>query len=150
MEIKRKQLSTTFTEHEVTALLFVAKKLQAGGDPGMVVRLDAWHKLVGKFQKLDAKAKLGEFDKGAQTIAAKRERGERVGAVPYGSQLAADGKTLEPNEYEQRVIEFVRRERRDSGLSTRRIAMRLTLGGYEPRSGGVWHPQMIGRMLGAK
>lgn len=147
MAIKKKTLATSFTEPEVTALLFVATKLQAGGDPRIVVRSEAWQNLVGKFQRLDAKAQLGELDKGAQTIADKRERGELLGAVPYGSQLADDGKTLELNTSEQRVIEFVRRLRRDYGLSTRRIATRLAQYGHRPRSGGEWHPQMIGRML---
>ena len=37
-------------------------------------------------------------------LAVKKANGQRVGAIPYGYDLATDGNTLVPNEVEQAVI----------------------------------------------
>ena len=54
-------------------------------------------------------------------LAVKRAKGERVGDVPFGYQLAADRVHLEPLAAEQNIIAAIRRLRGD-GLSIREIA----------------------------
>src|SRR5580704_1681528 len=51
----------------------------------------------------------------------KRNNGERVGTVPYGYRLAADGRHLEPDPAEQEALVEIRRLRGD-GMALRGIA----------------------------
>ena len=75
-------------------------------------------------------------------LGAKRSRGERVGQVPYGHRLAADGVHLEPDAAEQVVIREARRLA-DSGLSFRAIANELSRLGHLSRTGKPFaHPQV--------
>lgn len=76
----------------------------------------------------------------------KRSRGERVGEVPYGFRVAADGVMLEADAGEQEVI-TVARELVAGGLSLNKAAAELTARGHAPRSGGAWYPQQIKRMV---
>lgn len=88
---------------------------------------------------------------GERTSAAmqhKRSKGELVGAVPYGSDLGAGGKTLVTNEGEQLVVSAVR-EYRVAGLSLRVIGARLAERGMLPRKGGTWNPAQIKRIAEA-
>lgn len=88
---------------------------------------------------------------GERTSAAmqhKRSKGELVGAVPYGFDLGADGKTLVANEAEQLVVAAVR-EYRAAGLSLRTIGDRLAKRGLLPRKGGAWNPAQIKRIAEA-
>jgi len=78
-------------------------------------------------------------------LAAKKAKGELVGAVPYGYDLGADGKTLVANEAEQLVVTAVR-EYRAAGLSLRTIGERLAERGMVPRKGGAWNPAQIKRI----
>ncbi len=67
-------------------------------------------------------------------LAAKRARGELVGAPPYGLCVANDGKTLEPNLVEQEAIAELR-ALRDAGLSFREIRRTATARGILSRQG---------------
>jgi hypothetical protein len=78
----------------------------------------------------------------------KKAKGELVGAVPYGWQLAADGVTLERNEGEQAVVEAVRTLRAE-GLSLRAIAAELEARGLMARNGGSWHAKQVSRIVEA-
>ena len=78
----------------------------------------------------------------------KRSRGERVGSVPYGFALAADGIHLEQDEAEREVIALVK-ELRSAGMSLRKIGDRLTASGAVPRNGGAWHPQTVANIAEA-
>jgi len=78
-------------------------------------------------------------------LAVKKGRGERVGSIPYGCQLAADGRSLEANPAELRAVELVR-ELRGEGLTLRAIAARLEAAGYAPRGGAKWHPDTVARI----
>jgi DNA invertase Pin-like site-specific DNA recombinase len=78
-------------------------------------------------------------------LAVKRSRGERVGQVPYGYDLGADGIHLVENQTEQRVIRLVLDLRAD-GLSLRAVAARLNADGV-PARGKSWHPTTIARMV---
>jgi site-specific DNA recombinase len=51
-------------------------------------------------------------------------RGERVGGIPFGSQLGADGRTLEPHHDEQRALSLLR-ELRAAGCTVRAVADEL-------------------------
>src|SRR5918996_1406552 len=68
-------------------------------------------------------------------MAHKRAMGERVDAVPYGYQLAADGVHFVAAPDEQAVIDIVRRLRA-GGLSYRAIAAELNQRGLTNRAGG--------------
>ena len=58
-------------------------------------------------------------------MAVKRGNSQRIGSVPYGSDLADDGTTLVPNESEQAVIADIQ-SRRAEGWTLERIADALT------------------------
>jgi DNA invertase Pin-like site-specific DNA recombinase len=75
-------------------------------------------------------------------LAAKKARGERVGGIPYGQQLADDGRTLEPRADEQRVLALVAKLR-GSGLTYQAIADRLNAMGFRSRTGGRWVRQAV-------
>lgn len=67
-------------------------------------------------------------------LAAKRARGELVGAVPYGYQLTGDGKTLAPCSAEQSAIAALR-ALRDAGLSYREVQREASARGIMSRNG---------------
>ena len=58
-------------------------------------------------------------------LAHKKAAGQRVGTVPYGFQLEADGVTLTPNADQQEAVQIII-ELRAAGVSMRRIAEELT------------------------
>ena len=77
----------------------------------------------------------------------KRSKGERVGKVPYGFDLADDGKTLNANDDEQAVIRLVR-ELHQQGVSLRKIAADLTARGIPTKEGTPeWKHTTIARLL---
>lgn len=75
-------------------------------------------------------------------LAVKKARGERVGGIPYGSQLAADGRLLEPHADEQRVLAIVE-ELRGAGLTYQAVADELNRQGFRSRTGGPWVRQAV-------
>jgi site-specific DNA recombinase len=79
-------------------------------------------------------------------LAHKRGKGERVGMVPYGKRLAADGVHLHDEPSEQAVMAIVH-ELRASGLSYRAIAAELNRRGLTNRAGGRFMPTQVVRML---
>lgn len=86
---------------------------------------------------------------GARTKAAlqaKRRRGERAGAVPFGYTADEAGRLI-PDEGEQRVLALVR-SLRDQGLSIRQIAAELNTRNL-PARGSRWHSTTIARLLKA-
>ncbi|MCH8881021.1 MAG: recombinase family protein, partial [Planctomycetes bacterium] len=73
----------------------------------------------------------------------KRANGERVGTLPYGFTLAADGTTLIPNDAEQETIGAIRTMRAE-GLSFTKIAKTLTAQGIPTKSGnGTWNQSSV-------
>jgi site-specific DNA recombinase len=79
-------------------------------------------------------------------LARKREKGERIGMVPYGWQLAADGVHLIDHVPEQAVIVTVR-ALRASGFSYRAIADELNHRDLVNRAGGRFNHTPVVRML---
>jgi DNA invertase Pin-like site-specific DNA recombinase len=79
-------------------------------------------------------------------LAAKRARGERVGSVPFGFALHADGVRLVRNRREQATIARAR-ELRAGGLSLRAVAARLADEGHGSRRGRQFLAEQVLRML---
>jgi site-specific DNA recombinase len=79
----------------------------------------------------------------------KRAKGERVGSVPYGYDLAADGINLRSTEHEQAAIRIAV-GRRANGESLRKVGTALTRLGYSPRNGGKWHPETVRGLVGER
>ena len=78
----------------------------------------------------------------------KKANGERVGSVPLGFRLAADGIHLEEDETEQEII-AIARELREAGISYRAIARALCERGFHSRTGRELAATQIARMVAA-
>ncbi len=78
----------------------------------------------------------------------KRANGERVGTVPFGCRMAADGVHVEPDVTEQDILASVR-ELRAAGHSTRQIAAELNQQGFTTRRGTAWRFQYVAEVLRA-
>src|SRR6266849_3228683 len=76
----------------------------------------------------------------------KRAKGERVGTVPFGSRLAADGVKLVADDLEQDLLSRIR-DLKAEGLSTRHIAAELNRGGFTTRRGTAWRFQYVAQAL---
>ena len=83
-----------------------------------------------------------------KALAAKKAKGERVGTVPYGWQLGADGVLLERCEAEQAVMAACC-EMKAEGWTLAAIGAELERRGLPPRNGGRWHPVRVFRVLEA-
>jgi DNA invertase Pin-like site-specific DNA recombinase len=79
-------------------------------------------------------------------LAAKSAKGERVGHVPYGFQLAGDGVHLAPVEREQQTIVRTRQLAGD-GRSLRAVAAALAAEGCVSRTGRPFVAMQIARMV---
>jgi site-specific DNA recombinase len=84
----------------------------------------------------------------AAALAAKRRRGEKTGGdVPFGYQLAEDGKTLVEDADEQRVIALVN-ELRERGWSLRQIGTELEERGVTTKTGKkTWSHTTVRKIL---
>ena len=81
-------------------------------------------------------------------MAVKRANGQRIGAVPYGFDLAPDRATLVPNNAEQAVIGEIT-TMRAQGMSRDKIAATLTSRGVPTKTGRSrgWTHQAVARIL---
>jgi site-specific DNA recombinase len=79
-------------------------------------------------------------------LAVKKSRGERVGGVPYGFRVGADGKGLERDDHEQAVIEELRQLRR-SGVTFRRLQHLGAAKGLTGRTGRPFTLQALHRLV---
>lgn len=97
-------------------------------------------------------AVLNEFERdqlAERTSAAmqhKKAKGERVGAVPYGKALAADGVALVDVPAEQEVIAEARKLHA-AGLSLRKVSAILAEKGFKARNGKAFAATQIQRMV---
>jgi hypothetical protein len=78
----------------------------------------------------------------------KRANHERVGTLPFGYRLGADGVHIEPEFSEQTIHEVVRKLD-DAGLSTRQIAVELNRQGFKTRRGTDWRFEYVAKALRA-
>jgi len=98
-------------------------------------------------------AVLSEFERdlvSERTISAlahKKAKGERVGTVPFGCALEADGIHLIDNPTEAATVGIIRDLRRN-GLTYRAIAAHLNDNGIRAKAGGRWHPQAVLNVAG--
>lgn len=76
----------------------------------------------------------------------KKAKGERVGTLPFGFQLAPDRVHLEPNAVEQDRLAKIR-DLKATGRSTRQIAAVLNAGGVTTRRGTAWRFEYVARAL---
>jgi DNA invertase Pin-like site-specific DNA recombinase len=79
-------------------------------------------------------------------LAAKAAKGERIGAVPYGFAVAADGRTLTRDDVEHAVL-VCARELRTAGLSIRAIVAELSKRGLVSRTGQAFGTKQVHRMV---
>ena len=81
-------------------------------------------------------------------MAVKRANGQRIGSVPFGFDLASDGKTLVPNEGERAVVEDIR-AMREAGKTLKAIANALTERGVPTKTGksSCWSHSAVARIL---
>ena len=81
-------------------------------------------------------------------MAVKRANGQRIGAIPYGFDLADDGATLVPNEAEQAVIADIH-TLRSAGATLLQIAEGLTLRDIPTKTGKStrWTHQAVARIV---
>ena len=77
-----------------------------------------------------------------EALQAKRARGERVGSVPFGFQLAPDGVKLIEHKREQQAI-GVMVDLRNQGWSLRRIIDELNHRQIKTKCGGRWHAKVV-------
>ena len=98
---------------------------------------------------IDSFAEYERLIIGARTksaLAAKRVRRERVGTVPFGSRLAADGEHLVDDPAEQHTLARLR-ALRAAGQTQRKIAARLNAEGLTTRTGSPWRHQYVANLL---
>ncbi len=98
-------------------------------------------------------AVLAEFERDlvsertTAALAVKRSNGQRIGAVPFGFDLATDGSTLIDNPAEQTVLIDIRAMRR-RGLKLKQIAAELSERGIQTKTGrSAWGHQAVARIL---
>jgi DNA invertase Pin-like site-specific DNA recombinase len=93
-------------------------------------------------------AVLSEFEKDqlsertSSAMQFMRTQNKRVGSIPFGWNLSADGITLVLNETEQAAIVIMARLRSE-GKSLRQIAADLNIKGIQTKSGAGWAPKVI-------
>lgn len=80
-------------------------------------------------------------------LAVKKSRAERVGAIPYGAQLAKDGVHLEVNPEELKTLQLARALWASGGLSLRQVAKRLAEAGRLSRANTEFSAMQIKRMV---
>ncbi len=78
----------------------------------------------------------------------KRANSERVGTVPFGYRIAADGVHLEADAAEQGILSRIR-ELKAAGYTTRQIADELNRQGFATRRGTAWRFQYVATALRA-
>ena len=77
----------------------------------------------------------------------KRGKGERLGQVPYGSRLAGDGRSLEPDAGELLAVAAIR-ELATAGVGSRAIARELDRRGIRTKTGRAgWSHAAVAKIL---
>jgi hypothetical protein len=76
----------------------------------------------------------------------KRNQGERVGNIAFGSRLAKDGQHLEPDSAEQAALAEIGRLRGE-GATLRGIAATVNSRGHRTRRGTQWRLESVARVI---
>jgi site-specific DNA recombinase len=125
-------------ERRRVALISVAESLDTGSAAGRLVL-----NIMTAVSQWEREA-MGERTRDA--LSYKRNRGERVGNIPFGSRLADDGQHLEPDPAEQTALAEIQRLR-NAGTAMRRIATCLNESAYRTRRGTPWRLESVARVL---
>ena len=125
-------------EKRKVALISVAESLDTGSAAGRLVIT-----IMGAVSQWEREA-IGERTRDA--LQHKRSNGERVGNIPYGYQLAEDGKHLAEEPTEQALLAHIRALSAQR-LSMRVIAAQLNNAGHRTRRGTPWRLESIARVL---
>src|ERR1700690_3455979 len=133
------ELLERFTRRGVS-LVSVAESLDTGTAAGRLVL-----NIMVSVSQWEREA-IGERTRDAMHH--KRAKGERVGTVPFGYRVAADGLHLEADSAEQGVLSRIR-ELKAAGHTTRQIADELTRQGFTTRRGTAWRFQYVAEALRA-
>jgi site-specific DNA recombinase len=79
-------------------------------------------------------------------LAAKRAKGERTGGIPFGWEVSADGRTLQPSAAERKTVARVKRLRA-RGFSIRALVGECAKQGIVSRAGRPFHKSAIEKLL---
>jgi DNA invertase Pin-like site-specific DNA recombinase len=120
------------------ALVSVAESLDTRTSAGRLVIY-----ILGSVAQWEREA-IGERTK--DVLQHKKAKGERVGQLPLGFQLAADGVHLEPNPEEQNKLARLH-ALRATRRSYRSIADMLNADGITTRKGTAWRHQYVAHAL---
>src|SRR3984957_407067 len=121
-------------ERRGVALVSVAESLDTGSAAGRLVL-----NIMAAVSQWEREA-IGERTRDA--LHHKRSNGERVGTIPFGYRLCADGKHVEPDPSEQSVLDEIGRLRR-SGHTLRGIAAALNHRALRTRRGSAWRLEHV-------
>jgi DNA invertase Pin-like site-specific DNA recombinase len=102
----------------------------------------AMRQMMGVFAQLERGMVVARLRRGRQ--AKKDAGGYAFGRPPYGFRASSGALVSVPEE--QSIIDEAERLR-EAGQSYRQIAARLDAEGHRPRSGGVWHPTTVARIV---
>jgi len=133
------ELLERFTRRGVS-LVSVAESLDTGTAAGRLVL-----NIMVSVSQWEREA-IGERTRDAMHH--KRANGERVGTVPFGYHMAADGLHLEADPAEQGILARVR-GLKAAGFTTRQIAAELNRQGFTTRRGTAWRFQYVAEALRA-
>jgi DNA invertase Pin-like site-specific DNA recombinase len=150
-------------------ILVVAKRDRIGRDPLVVAMIES--AITRKGAKIISAAEegtnnddpssilmrrmidaFGEYERliiKARTKAAlktKKDKGQRVGHIPFGYKLADDGIQLEEDELEQSILSQMR-DLRDSGYSIRKIAKEMNTREAFNRGLSKWNHASVHRVM---
>jgi len=125
-------------ERRGVALVSVAESLDTGSAAGRLVL-----NIMTAVSQWEREA-IGERTRDAMSH--KRSNGERVGNLPFGSRLAADGRHLEPDPAEQAVLNEIRLLRK-GGHTMRGIAAALNHRSLRTRRGSAWQLEHVARII---
>jgi DNA invertase Pin-like site-specific DNA recombinase len=95
---------------------------------------------------------FGEYERSiiksrtSAALQAKKSKGQRVGHIPFGHRLAADGVHLEMDELEQEILQQMR-DLRQSGLTYREIAQEMNNKKAFNRGGKNWLHESVYKMM---
>ena len=125
-------------ERRGVALISVAESLDTGSAAGRLVIT-----IMAAVSQWEREA-IGERTRDALRF--KRDQGERVGNIAFGSRLAEDGQHLEPDPAEQAAMAEIRRLH-SQGATMRGIAADLNRQAFRTRSGTHWRLESVARVL---
>jgi len=128
-------------ERRGVALVSVAESLDTGSAAGRLVL-----NIMTAVSQWEREA-IGERTPDAMRH--KRSNGERVGNIPYGFGLAADGRHLQEDPAEQTVLAEILRLRR-AGATLRGIATTLNQRAFQTRRGTPWRLESVVRVIKAE